>query len=99
MAKAKRAVKGPKMCECESTKIRKAFKAANTCSSKARVLDTLKQAANADYEHLKPGARRLLYRELLQKAQQVQDLCAREEASDASRFSGISRRRRRRARR
>ena len=105
MAKAKRSksrrggstktVRGPKMCECESTKIRKEFSKASSCSMKARALDKLKQAAAADADHLKPGAKRLLFRELLQKQQKVQDCFASQEASDSSRFNGLGRMRRR----
>lgn len=96
MAKAKKPVKGPKCCECESTKMRREFREAKTCSSKQRALERLKQAAAADYDRLKPPARRLLHRELLQKLQTVQNVCQAEEASDASRFSGLGRMRRRR---
>lgn len=96
MAKAK-PVKGPKCCECESTKIRKEFNSASSCSAKARAFEKLKAAAAADEAHLKPGPRRLLFRELLQKHAKVQDLCARESASDESRFNGLGRMRSRRS--
>ena len=101
--KAPKAVRGPKMCECESTRIRKAFNTATSCSAKANAFEKLKRAAAADADNLKPGARKLLFRELLQKQQKLQDTCAREEASDAARFNGYRIRsraaRRRRARR
>lgn len=99
MAKKAKPVKGPKCCECESTKMRREFREAKSCGAKTRAFERLKQAAAADYEHLKPPARRLLYRELLQKAQTVQNVCGAEEAADTARFNGLGRMRgRRRAR-
>lgn len=95
----RKTIRGPKMCECESTKIRKEFNSASSCSAKARALDKLKAAAAADADHLKPGARRLLFRELLQKQQKVQNCIAAQEASDSTRFNGLGRFRKRRRRR
>lgn len=106
MASKKRKTKaraGAPMCDCPSTAARKAFKNAKTCSTKSRAFDVIKRLASEDEKTLKPGRRALLFRDLLKKQSQVNDQCAREEASDSSRFNGLgrvrSRRRRRRARR
>lgn len=101
--RAPRVAKGgraPKCCECPSAAARARFKKAKTCSAKMRALDEVKRLAGEDAQQLNKGARSLMFRDLLRKQQQVQDLCAREEASDANRFNGLGRvRRRRRARR
>lgn len=91
--------RAPSCCECPSAAARKRFKAAKTCSSKMRALDEIKKLASEDATQLKPGARQLAFRDLLRKQQQANDLCAREEASDSSRFNGLRRVRRVRRRR
>lgn len=89
----------PRTCPCPSTLAREAFKKATTCSAKSRAFDAVKSLAAKDAELMKPGQRSLVFRDLLKKQQQVQDLCAREEASDAARFNGLGRYGRRRRRR
>lgn len=100
-SKARRApARAPKCCECPSTAARTRFKKAKTCSAKAKALEEIKRLAGEDAAQLKPGPRQLMFRDLLRKQQQTNDLCAREEAADANRFNGLGRvRRRRRTRR
>lgn len=89
----------PRCCPCPSDQARQEFKRAKSCSTKSRALDEIKRLAAKDADTMKPGARSLLYRDLLRKQEQVQNLCAREESSDAARFNGLGRVRRRRRRR
>lgn len=98
MARKKKVVRGPKMCLCESARIRQEFNKAKTCGVKARALDKLKAVAAQDADNLTPAGRRLLFRELLQKQQKVDTCFASEEASDSNRFNGLGRMRRRRRR-
>lgn len=94
--------RGPPKCDCPSTLARKAFKAAKTCAAKSSAYDEIKRLAAKDEPLMKnKGQRSLLFRDLLNKQQQVDDLCAREarEASDAARFNGLGSYRRRARRR
>lgn len=90
---------GTPKCDCPSTQARKAFKAASSCSAKSRAFDEIKRLAAKDEATLKPGQRALLFRDLLRKQEQVQNVCAREEASDSARFNGLGSYRRRARRR
>lgn len=95
MTKKRKAPKRlPRCCPCPSDEARQRFKKAKSCSEKNAAFEDIKRLAAKDADTMKPGTRSLLYRDLLKKQQQVQDLCAREEASDAARFNGLGRRRR-----
>lgn len=86
-------------CECPSDEARREFREAKTCSGKTRALDKLKAMSVKDADVLKPGQKALLFRDLLMKEQQRQNICAKEEAEDTARFNGLAGMRRKRRKR
>lgn len=90
MAKRKAARKCPPCTQ--ATMYRNEFamaKRKGNCGRASAALDKLKSVVGAQASEMSPQARRLAFRELLQKTQQVQHCSAREEASDTNRFNGL----------